>query len=53
VYSDPSLLGPFNSIASGNRSLYDEVAVHFEHRFSQTAAFQTNYTLAWAVAWEG
>jgi hypothetical protein len=48
VYGDPNLLGPLNIIASVDRSLYDEVAVHFERRFSQTAAFQTNYALAWA-----
>jgi hypothetical protein len=48
VYGDANLLGPLNVIASLNRSLYDEVAVHLEHRFSQSAAFQTNYTLAWA-----
>jgi hypothetical protein len=31
-----------------NRGLYDEVALHFERRFSSTTSLQSNYTLAWA-----
>ena len=48
VYGDPNLLGVINIGASVNRGLYDELAVHFERRFSTTTSIQTNYTLAWA-----
>jgi hypothetical protein len=48
AYGDPNLLGPTTIVSSVDRSLYDELAVHFERRFSQTAAVQANYTLAWA-----
>jgi hypothetical protein len=48
VYGDPNLLAQVLVAASVNRSLYDEMAVHFEHRFSASQAFQVNYTLAWA-----
>jgi len=48
VYGDPNLLSVINIAASVNRGLYDEVAVHFERRFTSTASLQTNYTLAWA-----
>jgi hypothetical protein len=48
VYGDPNLLGPVFVQSSVNRSLYDELAVHFEHRFSKGMAFQTNYSLAYA-----
>jgi hypothetical protein len=48
VYGDPNLLGVINIGASVNRGLYDELAVHFERRFSQTTSLQTNYTLAYA-----
>ena len=47
VYGDPRLLGIVNILESIDRSLYDEVATHFEHRFSARAGFQVNYTLAW------
>lgn len=52
VFGDPNRLGPTNIAASVNRSLYDEVAVHFERRFSRTA-FQINYALAWARGMAG
>jgi hypothetical protein len=48
VYGDPNLLGVINIAASVNRGLYDELAVHFERRFTSTTSLQTNYTLAWA-----
>ncbi|HEY7170401.1 MAG TPA: TonB-dependent receptor [Vicinamibacterales bacterium] len=48
VFNDPNLLGQVFIIASPDRSLYDEVAVHLERRFSQATALQVNYTLAWA-----
>jgi hypothetical protein len=48
VFGDPNLLGIINIGQSVNRGLYDEVALHFERRFTGTASFQTNYTLAWA-----
>jgi hypothetical protein len=47
VYGDPNLLSTVIVGASVNRSLYDELGVHFEHRFAKGNAFQTNYTLAW------
>jgi hypothetical protein len=46
VYGDANLLGPVFVQSSVNRSKYDEMAVHFERRFSKGMAFQTNYTLA-------
>jgi carboxypeptidase family protein/TonB-dependent receptor-like protein len=48
VYGDPNLIGVINIASSINRGLYDELAVHFERRFSLTTSLQTNYTLAWA-----
>jgi hypothetical protein len=48
VYGDANLLGVINIASSVNRGLYDELAVHFERRFSPTTSIQTNYTLAWA-----
>ena len=48
VYSDPRLMGVVNIATSVNRGLYDELAVHFERRFTASASFQTNYTLAYA-----
>lgn len=48
VYNDPNLMGIINIAASVNKGDYDELAVHFERRFSQAASFQTNYTLAYA-----
>jgi len=48
VYGDPNLLSTVTIAASVNRSLYDELGVHFEHRFAQGNALQVNYTLAWA-----
>jgi hypothetical protein len=48
VYGDPALLSQVLLISSPDRSLYDEVAVHFERRLSSVAAIQVNYTLAWA-----
>lgn len=48
VYGDPNLLSTVVLAASVNRSLYDEVATHFEHRFANGNSFQVNYTLAWA-----
>ena len=48
VYGDQNLLGSINIASSVNRGLYDELAVHFERRFSSTTSLQTNYTLAWA-----
>jgi hypothetical protein len=50
TFGDPSLLGVVYSYHSLNTSQYDELAIHFEHRFSASAAFQTNYTLAYARA---
>jgi hypothetical protein len=48
AFGDPNLFGAVNLASSVNRSLYDEVAIHFERRFSANAAFQVNYALAWA-----
>jgi hypothetical protein len=48
VYGDSRIMGPVIIYASLNRALYDEVATHFEHRFSPEASFQVNYTLAWS-----
>jgi hypothetical protein len=53
TFGDPNLLGVVYSYHAINRSLYDELAVHFERRFSAAAAFQVNYTLAWARAGGG
>jgi len=47
VFGDPRIMGIVNIMTSVDRSLYDEVATHFEHRFSGSAGFQINYTLAW------
>jgi Carboxypeptidase regulatory-like domain len=47
VYGDPNLLSTVTIAASVNRSLYDELGVHFEHRFAQGNALQVNYTLAY------
>jgi hypothetical protein len=46
VLGDPALMGVVNIAASVNEGSYDELAVHFERRFSADAAFQVNYTLA-------
>ena len=46
VYGDANLMGVINIASSVNRGLYDELAVHFERRFSATTSLQTNYTLA-------
>jgi hypothetical protein len=46
VFGDPRMMGVVNIAAGVNRGLYDELAVHFERRFSADAAFQVNYTLA-------
>ncbi len=48
VYGDPNLFSTVVLAASVNRSLYDEVATHFEHRFANGNSFQVNYTLSWA-----
>jgi hypothetical protein len=48
VLGDPRIMGPVIIYASLNRALYDEIATHFEHRFSADASFQINYTLAWS-----
>jgi hypothetical protein len=53
VFGDSNYFGPVQLTASVTKSLYDEVAVHFERRFSQVASIQTNYTLAWARAFGG
>jgi hypothetical protein len=53
AFGDPNLLGVVYSYHSLNNSLYDEVAAHFERRFTRAAAFQINYTLAWARAMGG
>jgi hypothetical protein len=53
VFNDPNMFGTVYSYHSLNNSLYDELAVHFERRFSRGAAFQTNYTLAWSRAMGG
>jgi hypothetical protein len=45
VYGDANLLGTVNLISSVNKSQYDELAVHFERRYSRMT-FQANYTLA-------
>jgi hypothetical protein len=39
-------MGVVNIASSVNRGLYDELAVHFERRFSADASLQVNYTLA-------
>lgn len=46
VFGDPNLLGPVILAASLNRSTYDEMAVHFERRFSDASSLIANYTLA-------
>jgi hypothetical protein len=46
VLGDPALMGIVNIAASVNEGNYDELAVHFERRFSADAAFQVNYTLS-------
>jgi len=48
VYGDQNLVNVINIASSVNRGLYDEMALHFERRFSATTSLQTNYTLAWA-----
>jgi hypothetical protein len=40
-------------MSSVNKSRYDELAVHFERRFSQVAGFQVNYALAWSRGSQG
>jgi hypothetical protein len=47
VYGDPRIMGIVNILVSNGRSLYDEIATHYEHRFTTHAGFQVNYTLAW------
>jgi hypothetical protein len=46
VFGDRALMGVVNIASSINRGLYDELAVHFERRFSADASLQVNYTLA-------
>jgi hypothetical protein len=46
VYGDPRLMGVVNIASSVNRGDYDELAIHFERRFTATTSLQTNYTLA-------
>jgi hypothetical protein len=53
VLNDPALMGVVNIAASVNRGLYDELAVHFERRFSADASLQVNYTLASARSMGG
>src|SRR3989442_10840905 len=53
AFGDTNLLGPVFVQSSVNRSRYDELAVHFEHRFSKGMGFQTNYTLAKAKGMGG
>jgi hypothetical protein len=53
VFGDRNMFGPVQLTASLIKSLYDEVTVHFERRFSEVASIQTNYTLAWARAYGG
>ena len=53
VYRDSNLLGPVILAASLNRSKYDELAVHFERRFSSASSLIANYTLARAWAQGG
>jgi hypothetical protein len=53
VFGDRNLFGPVQLTASTIKSLYDEVTVHFERRFSELASVQTNYTLAWVRAYGG
>jgi len=50
---DPNLLGPVFVMAAVNRSRYDALDLHFERRFSQTAGFQVNYSLAWSRGTQG
>jgi hypothetical protein len=52
VVGDSNLLGPVNVIASVNTSQYDELAVHFERRYTKMT-FQVNYTLARAYGLAG
>jgi hypothetical protein len=47
AFGDPNLFGAVNMLASVDKSLYDEVAFHFERRHGRLS-FQANYTLAWA-----
>ena len=53
VFGDSNLLGPVILAASLNRSEYDEVAVHFERRFSSASSLIVNYALARAWAQGG
>ena len=45
VLGDPKLLAAINISGSNDRSQYNELIIHFEHRSSR-AAFQASYTLA-------
>lgn len=47
MYGDPNLLSTVLLVKSVSRSLYDELGVHFEHRFTKGNAIQASYTLAW------
>jgi hypothetical protein len=53
VLGDANILGPVILAASLNRSTYDEMAVHFERRFSGASSVLVNYTLARARAQGG
>jgi hypothetical protein len=53
VFGDANLLGPVVLASSANRSSYDEMAIHFERRFSSASSFIVNYTLARAWAQGG
>jgi hypothetical protein len=49
---DPAILGGINVATSDNRSQYDELIVHLEHR-TRRITFQGSYTLAYAHAFGG
>ena len=49
---DPNILGGISIASSDNRSQYNELIVHLEHR-TRRVAFQASYTLAYARAFGG
>lgn len=52
VLGDASILGAITAYNSQNRSTFEELIVHLEHRYSRMT-FQASYTLSSAHAWGG
>jgi hypothetical protein len=48
MYGDPRLMSTVNIMSPVDEWQYDEVATHFERRFSAKTSITVNYTLAWA-----